>query len=814
MIVQNLRYAVRSLRKSPLLTATAVAALALGIGANTALFSVINVVLLQRLSYPHPEQIVELSRAYHGNSEFSYFVSAPKFAFWAGQNHSFEAVAAHTFTPVGLNLVGQGEPQRLGAMAATAGYFQVFGVRPLIGRTYTAAEDNPGAGHYAVLSYGLWRKLYHGDPNVVGKALPLSDQSFTILGVMPRDFTDPAHADLWVPLQLKIDPSDISNNYPVIARLKPGVSLESARADMRLVADRFHQTYPHQPFDKDESVAVLKFHDFLVGSAKAPLWILLASVGLVLLIACANVANLLLARSTSRQREMAIRVAVGASGRQIVVQSMTESLLLALSGAAAGCLLAASLLPTMLYLVPADIPQLGAARIDWRVLLFALAVAVFTAILFGLFPAVQSARLGIANPLRESGTRTTTNAVSRRARQSLVVAELAITLLLLIGAALLIKTLRNLQTVLPGFAANNVLTLQMSLGDKYAQPEPLAQVTERVTNRLRTIPGVVSVATAGMLPMNAMVDLPFDVVGRTTKADDIPDEKYRFVSGDYFATLSIPVVSGREFTEQDRANAAPVMVINQAFANKYFPKENPLGQQIVIGRVMGPKFTDKPRRIVGVTGNVRDSGLDSPAPPEMYIPEAQAPSSMLALDLTIFPVNLIVRTTHDPMSMAGLIRREALTTAGDIPMTEAHPLTDVLRDSLARQKFVMTLLTVFAGLALLLGVVGLYGVISYSVAQRTRELGIRSALGAKRADLLRLVVSEGMRLTGIGLLCGLVAAYALTRFLQSLLYGVSAIDPVVLAAVTLILAGVGLVACVLPAYRASRVDPLVALHQE
>jgi predicted permease len=810
--LRDLRYSIKALRRTPLITALAIVTLALGIGANTALFSVINAVLLRPLTYPHPERIVEVMRQFP--NETIWATTATKFAFWRTENHSFEAMAAHSFVPVGLNLVGRGEPQRLAALITTADYFRVLGIQPAIGRSYTAAEDKPGSGKFAVLSFPLWQKLFHGDREVLGKTLSLSDESYQVIGVMPRGFESPQQADLWVPMQLKIDPSDISNNYPVIARLKQGVTLAMARADMKIVAEHFHKAYGSDKMSDHESIALSSFRDFLTDSTKRPLWILLATVGLVLLIACANVANLLLARSASRQREMAIRVAIGASSSQLIKQLLAESLVLAFAGAIAGCLLASAFLPLLLRLAPPDIPRLAGAAIDVQVLVYALLVAITTGILFGLFPAIQSARLGIANPLREGGTRITTNVASSRVRQTLVVAEIAITLLLLIGASLLIDTLKNLQSVRAGFDAHGVLTMQMSLSDKYTDGAALAKLNARVAARLEASPGVTSVATAGFLPLTPFADLPFEIVGRPTKPDDMPDENYRLVSPKYFATLRIPVKSGREFDERDAADSAPVIVISNALAKRYFPRENPIGQQILVGRAMGPIFADKPRRIIGVVGDIRDKGLDQPPTPEFFEPEAQVPPALLHLFFETLPLNWIVRTARDPMAIAEQIRREALTVAGDLPMADPRPLERIVSDSLSRERFVMGLLSLFAGLALLLGTVGLYGVISYSVAQRTRELGIRSALGARRRNLLSLVVGEGMRLAVAGLLLGLLCAFALTRYLQSLLYGISPSDPVVLTAVTALMGAVTLAACFFPAYRASRIDPLVALHEE
>ncbi len=812
MLLQNLRFAIRALRRSPLIAIVAITTLALGIGANTALFSVINAVLLRPLSYPHPERIVELLRHYPGLDVWA--TTATKFDFWRKHNQVFEAVAARSFVPIGLNLVGQGEPQRLTALATSSDYFRVLDVEPLLGRTYTEAEDKPGAGKFAVLSFALWQNLFRGNPHVLGKTVSLSDESYQVIGVMPRGFSSPQRTDLWVPMQLNVDPSDISNNYPVLARLKPGATLEMARAEMRVTAEQFRKAYGSEKIGEHESIEVVKYRDFLTADTRRPLWILLGAVALVLLIACANVANLLLVRSAGRQREMAVRIAIGASSRQLINQLLTESLLLFLAGAVAGCLIANAVLPLLLRLGPADIPRLADASIDLQVLLFALGVALLTGVAFGLFPALQSARLGIANPLRESSTRASTSKASKRVRQALVIAEIAITLLLLVGASLLVETFRNLQAVQPGFDPRHVLTMEMSLSDKYSNGPALGLLNTRLSDRLRTLPGVSSVATSALLPFTPFADLPFEIIGQPTSRNNMPDENYRFISPGYFSTLRIPVEQGREFTEHDTPDSAPVIVINQALARKYFPKRNPIGQQILVGRIIGPMFADKARRIVGVVGNLRDAGLGLPAPPELFEPEAQAPPAMAREVFGLLPLNWLIRTSGDPMAIAERVRREALTVAGNLPLAQPRPLEQILTDSLGQQRFLMTLLTAFAAMALVLGTVGLYGVISYSVAQRTRELGIRSALGAHRTHLLSLVIGEGMRLAGAGLALGLVSALALTRFLQSLLYGISASNALTLGGVTALMGGVAVAACFLPAYRASKVDPVIALHDQ
>ena len=815
MIFDDMKYAARSLRKSPSMTFTALAALALGIGANTALFTVVNAVLLRPMNYPHPERIVEITRSWQGGKFNWPAVSPTKYDFWRRESHSFEAVGAYSFGGSGVNLSGQNEPERLASLPVTADFFRVLGVQPYIGRTFTEAEDKTGAGHFAVISYGLWQRLFRGDKNAVGSAMVLNMANYTILGVMPPNFEFPQSADLWTPMQLKIDPADHANDYSVIARLKPGVSHGQAAEDMHLVGLRFGQQFGRGiMMGKDEDVGVINFHSWVVGNVRPTLLVLMGAVGFVLLIACANVANLLLARSAVRQNEMAVRAALGASGRQLMRLLLTESLLLSISGAVVGMVLAQSAVPLLLRLAPANLPLTPHAELGWSVFLFAAAIAVLTGLMFGLFPALQSLRLGIGNPLREAGTRTTGNASANRARQMLVVAEVAISLVLLVGAGLLIETFKNLSGVEPGFDAHHVLTMEMSVSDeRFRTTAATASMAKRVLTRLEAIPGVEAVGTITALPTELGFDDPFEIIGRPA-SDEVADEFMRVVSPHYFSALRIPVVAGRAFTEQDTQQGRGVIIINQALARKYFPHENPIGQQMLVGRIMGPVFADTPREIVGVVGDTRDGGLGEPARPIYFEPLAQLPDGIMALTNQLVPVNWVIRTAGDPLAMAERIRRETLTASGGVPMAEPRLLERVVGDSIARQRFTMTLLSVFAGLAMLLGAIGLYGVISYSVAQRTRELGIRAALGAARTDLARLVITQGMWLVGIGLAVGLVAALGLTQFLKGMLYGVTAFDPRVLASVTALLAAVALAACCLPARRAARVDPMIALREQ
>jgi putative ABC transport system permease protein len=796
---------------------TAVGTLALGIGANTALFTVVNAVLLRPMNYLQPDAIVEVTRSWPGFVNVSA-VTPTKFDFWRSENHSFRAVAAYNFLPLGVNLTGRGEPERLTSLPVTADFFRVLGVNPLMGRTFSEAEDKPGAGHFVVLSYATWERLLHGDRNAVGQSLTLSGANYVIIGVMPERFDFPEQAELWTPLQLSIDPNDRANDYNVIARLKQGTSLEQATADMHIVAQRLRKRFGDLQMNGGprETVGVFRYHDWIVGDVRPALLILMGAVGFVLLLACANVANLLLARSTARQHEMGVRTALGASRWRLLEQMLAESLSLSLAGGLLGVLLAQFGLPLLLRLTPTGLRLAPGTEMDWRVFLFSAAVAVATGVLFGLFPAFQSVRMGIGNPLREGSLRTTASAASNRARQILVVFEVAISLVLLVGAGLLVETFKKLSSVEPGFNPHNIVTMQMSLtDDRFRKTETATNFCNRLLTRLEALPGVLSVGITDALPLEPGRDLPFEIIGRhSISGEDMPEEQIRGISPHYFSAMSIPVVAGRPFTERDTRQSSGVAIINEALARKYFPKQNPIGQSILIGRVMGPIFADVPRQIVGVVGDTSEKGLGNPPPPMLFEPFAQVTDALNELEMRIIPLHWVIRTPHDPLRMAEQIRREALTVSGGVPMASPRPLEEVVNSSIAQQRFTMTLLAIFAGLALVLGAMGLYGVISYSVVQRTRELGVRSALGAGRGDLFKLIVGQGMKLAAIGLLIGVAASLGLTRFLQSMLYGVRPSDPFVLASVILILAVIALLACYIPARRAARVDPVIALREE
>jgi predicted permease len=813
-MLNDIRIAVRTLRKTPSVTVTALLALAIGIGANATLFSVIDAVMLRPLGYPEADRIVELTRHYSDNID-GWAVTPTKIDFWRSRSRSFSAMAATAFLPAPVNLTGGGEPERVNALRVTSEYPEVFGIAPTVGRFFNKQEDRPNGGNYAVLTHGFWSRRFGRDPNLIGRSLMLGGASYTVIGVMPATFSMTPSADLLLPLQLHVDPADRANDYRVVARMKPHVPLSQAQQDMTRVAQQFRQQYGKDLMGDHESIKVFGYQDWLTRGVRPALLVLASAVAFVLLIACANVANLLLARSAARQQEMAIRTALGATSWQIVRQFLIESLLLSFGGALAGVAVANLALPLVVASAPAQLPQAAQIQMDWRVILFAAGVSIFTGLLFGLFPALQSARLGIQNPLRDAGTRTTTGSAGNWVRQTLVVFEVAMSLVLLIGAGLLLQTFVKLTGVHPGFDPHNVLTMQMSIDDTRLHGTiPIAQMVERVSTRLEALSGIRSAGTTTTLPLHIGSDLPFQIIGRNIRPDDLPDELVRYVSPHYFEAMKIPMAGGRAFTDKDNLNAARVAIVNEAFARKFFPHSSPLGERLLVGATMGPIFADQPREIIGIVGDTREIALGAPPSPVIFEPVAQVPDMMVKSFETMMPMHWVIRTAGEPMAAADTIRRETLVASGGIPMGDPKRLDDYVGDSIGQQRFLMALLATFAGLAAFLGAIGIYGVISYGVAQRTRELGIRSALGARRTDLLQMVVKQGMMMAAAGLFAGLAASFGLTRFLQSMLYGVSATEPGVLASVTVLLAMVALGACLIPARRAADIDPVIALREE
>ena len=819
ILFRELRYGLRVLAKNPGFTIVAVLTLALGIGANTAIFSVVNSVLLRPLPYPQPDRIFQVLKQYR--TETGDSISVPLFNYWSQHTRVFEHFAAYSGLPIGFNLAEQGLPERVPGVRVTADFFKVFGVNPGLGRDFLSEEDRPGGGRVVVMSHGLWRSRFHSDPNVIGKLISLDSQPFTIVGVMPEGFRFPSAydfgsgTDLWVPLQLPPDSRDPANYLASMGRLKLGVTREQAGAELGALTQQLRKDLPESA-DSHEGATLVALQERLVGRVRPLLLILLGAVSFVLLIACVNVANLLLARSTERAKEIAVRTALGAGRWRVIRQLMVESVLLGLLGGAAGLGVAYEGNQALVAISPVELSGLGQTGLDGRVLAFAFAVSLVTSVLFGLAPALSVSRTNLSDSLKESTTRSTAGGHRRRLSGALVASETALSLMLLVGAGLLLESFIKLAHVDPGFDPRNVLTFETTLAEsKYDALAPLSAFYRQVLDRLGALPGVECAANVTNLPTQPGPDLPYTIEGRTagSSVGDSGDSQYRLVSADYFRAMRIPLIQGRFFTDADTDSSAGVVIINQTMSRLLWPKENPVGQTIIIGKSMGPEWTDRPRQIVAVVGDVKDSSLNEPPPPEMFIPYTQAPTRVVALMARLIPTRWVVRTRGGGVSINAL-RQAVLDSDPDEAIASVKSLEEVLAGSIARWRFNMLLLGIFAALALILATVGTYGVISYSVSQRTHEIGIRIALGAGRASVLKMVIGQGMLLTLIGVGIGIGGGLALTRFLASLLYGVKSTDPLTFIAVSAVLAGVSLVASYFPARRATKVDPVVALRYE
>ncbi len=799
---KDIRYGVRSLLKHPGFTAIAVITLALGIGANTAIFSVVNAVLLRPLPFDDPERIVWLWDTQPQLPTAP--ASLPDFLDWKEQNRSFEHLAAFQSGNMFLDAGDGTSDTRVGLV--TPEMFSLFHVSPILGRTFTDEETLPGRNRVAVLSHSMWRNRFGSDPNVLGRTIQLSGAAHTIIGVMPAGFSYPDRAELWRPL--RIDPAKLDRGphyLRVVGRLKPGVTLAQAQADMSAIAGRLAQQYPEKI--AGHGVKLERLTDVIVGDIGLALFVLLGAVGFVLLIACANLANLMLARVGARQKEIAVRTALGASRLRIVRQLLTESILLAVSGGAAGLLLATWAVSWLVSLSPDTIPRVNEISVDPRVAGFTLLISVATGVLFGLAPALQVSRPDLTDALKESG-RTTAGLRRNRLRGALVVSEVALSLVLLVGAGLMIRSFAKLNQVDPGFNPARVLTLGVTLlPSKYPADEQVAQLYSQILERAAAAPGVVSAGAISELPLSGgNTSDYFTIEGRPAIAKEAePLTEYRVVTPRYFESMGIPLLSGRDFAGTDTRQSPNVVVINDAFARRHFAGENPLGHRI---KLQGQERD--PFLIVGVVGNVRDIGLDEQPTPEAYVPFLQDPLSQTYQR----SMRIVARTISDPRDVAGSLRSALTSIDKSLPVYEIKPMTKYLRDSLSRRRFSLVLLSVFGGVALTLAAVGVYGVISYGVTQRTHEMGIRMALGAQSRDVLKLVVRQAMMLALGGVGIGLLAALALTRLMKSLLFDVGATDPLTFAVIALLMTLIALLACLFPARRATKVDPLAALRYE
>ena len=799
-IFKDIRYGFRSLLKRPGFTAIALIALALGIGANTAIFSLVNAVVIRPLPYPDPDRLVWVWASIR-NGINTASVSPADFLDYRSQNKTFEQFAASGVGAVPVNLTGGGDPERLMSSIITGNYFDTFRIAPALGRGFTLDNEKPGQDQVVVLSYALWQRRFGGDPGIINKTIVLDDKPRLVIGVMGADVSLPQAADLWVPMNFDSDP-EMKMRYAhfirPIGRLKEGVSLAQAQADTDIIASALEEQFPDST--SGWSLRLVSLREQLVGGSRTMVFILFGAVGFVLLIACANVANLLLVRATARQKEIALRTALGASRLRIVRQMLTESLLLSVLGGALGAVLAAWGVEVLVSLSEGNLPPTANVRIDATVLAFTLLVSLFTGLLFGLAPSFRTMKVNLIDSLKEGARGGAEGPLRNRTRSLLVVFESAVAVMLLIGAGLLVRSLIALQQVDPGLDPKNVLTLSVTLSrNKYNTPEKTSNFFQELEQRLSNLPGVEPAGFVTELPLSGQSnDMPYIVEGRPPVS---PDQRsfaeFRRVNQNYFSSFRIPLLRGRNFTEQEVRQSDKVIIVSQQFVNSVFPNEAALGKRLITG------LRGEPYEIVGIVGDIRHTSLAATPAAAMYFPTRESGR-----------MNVVIRTQNDPLSIVGSVRKEVQAMDPDQPIAAVKPMKDWLDASVAAPRYNMTLLGLFAALAMILAATGIYGVMSYSVAQRTHEIGVRMALGAQQFDVLKLVVRQGMLLTLVGVVVGLGGAYALTRVMTSFLFGVTEKDPLTFGVVAALLMAVAFIACFVPARRATKVDPLEALRYE
>lgn len=825
-LLQDVRFGLRMLRKNPGFTAVTILTLALGIGATTAIFTVVDKVLLQPYAAPDPDRIIVLMQTY--DNDRSPVVSIPKFMLWRDQPRVLDQATLYGFPgTMRVNLIGGDQPEQLRATRVSMNFFSLFGVGFVAGRPFSADEDAPNGPPVAVISNGLWKSRFGSDPNILNKTINLDGTAHSVVGVMaPLYSPDLPLGDLCLPMQADPNTDNQGNDLIAAARLKPGVSVAQAAAATRVIGEEFRKKYPNTMGPKQAFTAD-RLRDVVVAGVRTALLVLLGAVSFVLLIACANVANLLLARATLRKRELSIRAALGAGRGRIARQILTESVLLGLIGGAIGVYVGYFGVRILLALNPGDpngfqgnIPRMGehgaALSIDWRVLLFGLTISIFTGVLAGVIPAIKASRADLANAIKEGGARVGAGFRHNKTRSLLAVIEIGLAMILLAGSALLIRSFHDSLTVNPGFQSHNILTMNMSLrGPRFQKTSAVSEVVRNGRERIESVPGVDAVAAACCLPLEGGYGLPFTIVGRPpTNGPFTGGGPWRSVSPGYFDVFHIPLLRGRTFTERDDGPAEPVVVVNEAMAKQYWPKGDEIGARMTIGGFGGAAFVDSPREIIGVVGNVRDNGLNFDPAPTMYVPQAQMNDTLTTLDATLIPMQWFVHTRVEPHSLSSQVARELRDASGGLAVGTIESMDEVVAHSLASAQFNMTLLTIFAGIALLLAAIGIYGVMAYSVQQRTSEIGIRMALGATPQKVRRMVVLQGMILALIGVALGAAGGLAITRVMRSLLFGVKPWDPLTFVITALVLTAVAWLACYLPARRASSVDPMLALRYE
>jgi predicted permease len=813
------RYAFRQLARSPGFAVATILTISLGVGASTAIFGVVNSVLVRPLPYPHAERIVQTEKV--TTSGLSYTASIPLFLYWRDHSRTLQHLAAYAVLPVGFNLAERAMPERIPGLRVSADFFRVLGVAPQLGRNFIKEDDEPGSQHVAILGESLWHRRYNDDREIVGKSIRVDGEPYMVIGVLPRGFeflgTMPTSSaiEIWTPLQLPATSRDPRSVLECIGRLNAGVTREQAASEITSLSRLLAADLP-TVFPSAGAIALPALKRRITEEARPILMLLFGAVGFVLLIVCANVANLLLARMGDRTGEIGVRKALGASRLRIIRQLLTENLLLALSGGVLGMLVAWLANKSLIAAAPVTISRFGATALDWRVLSFAVGVSLFTGILFGLLPALRSSNMGARDALHSSSSRRSTSTRShRRVSGALIVAETALSLMLLFAAGLLIASFLKLQQLNPGFNYNQLATFETTLSvDRYGSPASLQRFLKEALQRIQKLPGVESAASVTSLPTEPTLDFPFTIEGGAIPphGQSSGDSDYLIVSSGYFQTMEIPVLKGRQIEESDSEHSPGVVVINQAMARQYFPNENPVGKQIVIAQNLGPDFADEPREIVGVVGDAKAEELNDSAGPSMYTPFAQVSPHLASLLVGTIPIRWAVRTKSE--SLAKELANAMLQVDPEQPIAEVRMMRELLSDAIGRWRFNMLLLVAFAGIALFLAAVGIYGVISYTVAQRTHEIGVRMALGAGRASVLWMVLKEGGFLLGGGTIFGLCGITLMSRILKGFLYGVTVGNPVILAGVVGLICSVGLIAAWRPACRAASIDPVQALCSE
>lgn len=801
-LLQDLRYGARMLFKSPRFTLVSVLTLALGIGANTAIFSVVHAVLMRPLPYPEPERLV---RCYwQWPNDDTPVLTGLEYSFWKENSRVFQETAAFSAISSGANLVADAEPERVRALRVSEGFFRVLGVSPTLGRGFSIEEDRPNGPLVIVITDGLWRRYFGGDRSVVGRQVQVNGRTRTIVGVMPPEFRFEMPVDMFVPLQLSVDPTDQGHNTGMLARLNRGVSMQQAEADVAGLLPEFRRQFPAHAEPSERGIRLVPYQEHIVGDVGKTLWLLFAAVGFVLLITCVNISNLMLARSLAREHEIAIRMALGAGRWRLVRQLLTESILLALVGGGAGLLLARWCMPALLAISPKGFTQLAEIEMGYQTMLFTAGVSVVTSMLFGILPALNLTRVSVGERLKDASRRGVAGSRSRLRRGLPVVSEVALAFVLLLGAALLIKSFVKLREVELGFNPENLSAMQVALtSQEYSNTERAWQFQRGVLDRISKTPGVVAAATVSSLPMERGPNVFFTVAGRDAREGRLAE--YRPVSPDYFRAMGIATRSGRTFTDDDMRSDAKGVVVNERLARLYWLGDDPLGHELA--------FENQRWQIIGVVSDVREKGLDKPVEPTLYVPMSRISDAMTVSMNRWFLTTWLVRTSG-PIDLAPLFRGAVREVDPNMPVATVRPMSEVISASVTSQRFVVLLMGIFAGLALLLTTVGLYGVLSYQVSQRTHEIGVRTALGARPRDVMRLVVRQGVLLTLAGICLGLLGALAGTRLISGLLFGVSATDPATFVGVALLLMFVALLACYFPAHRAAKVDPMTALRND